>query len=440
MEGVPQYYLSYHGRNDAAINSEIARLFRKACASCVFRAPHTLEYKPKEEGAKIRVGFMSYYFREHSVSKMTLGLFKGLDKSKFHTVLYQFGHRDHITEQLASHVSKLVMLENVDMQRTQRLVADDALDVLVFAEIGMDPHSYAMAFGRHAPIQIAMHGHAQTTGIQSIDYYVSYAGFSEPQAQTHYSEKLLVVDGFTPLPRYYDLVPYVLSPHMHTESGRSAFKSRFRIPREATVYACLQTLFKVDPRMDEVARSILRRHPGSVVLFKELPMTDQVGKQVIARMRKTFSEEEMQRVFFMPPLNDQDYRDAYLIVDVLIDSFPFGGHTTSMDAFSAGCPVVSMPTDLMSGRCTQGFLKFMGLGELVVDTIDELIEVAVKIGQDQAYRQGLSAIIKDKLPALIKDVTSVREWEEMLVAAGRRGDEGLSKWLSSSGERKDSGG
>ena len=118
---------------------------------------------------------------------MTLGLFRGLDPSRFHTVLYQFGYKDHITEQLASHMSKLVMLEHMDLARTQRLIADEALDVLVFAEIGMDPHSYAVAFGRHAPVQIAMHGHAQTTGIQSIDYYVSYAGFSEPERASEQS-------------------------------------------------------------------------------------------------------------------------------------------------------------------------------------------------------------------------------------------------------------
>ena len=59
-------------------------------------------------GKKVRVGFISYYFREHSVSKMTLGLFKGLDKEKFHTVLFQFGYKDHITTKLASHMTKLV--------------------------------------------------------------------------------------------------------------------------------------------------------------------------------------------------------------------------------------------------------------------------------------------------------------------------------------------
>ena len=89
-------------------------------------------------------------------------------------------------------------------------------------------------------------GHAQTSGVSSLDYYVSYRGFSEPQAQSHYSEQLLVVDGYTPLPRYYEEVAYSLSPHMATEAGQRVFKGRFGIPQDATVYACLQTLFKVE--------------------------------------------------------------------------------------------------------------------------------------------------------------------------------------------------
>jgi predicted O-linked N-acetylglucosamine transferase (SPINDLY family) len=289
MEGVPQYYLSYHGRNDVKINSEIARLFRRSCQVCAFKAPHTIDYTPVPADKKVRVGFISYYFREHSVSKMTLGLLKGigLHRDKFHTVLYQFGYKDHITEKLAAHMNKFMHLERgYDLQRTQRLLADEQLDVLVFPEIGMDPHAYSIAFGRYAPIQIAMHGHAQTTGVSTLDYYVSYKGFSEPKAQSHYSEKLLIVDGYTPLTRYYDLVPHQLSPHLYTEQGRNAFKARFRIPSTVTVYACLQTIFKVDPRMDQVALRILEGDGNSVVLFKELPMTDQVAMCVCVCLRE----------------------------------------------------------------------------------------------------------------------------------------------------------
>jgi len=82
-------------------------------------------------------------------------------------------------------------------------------------------------------------------------------------------------------------------------------------------------------------------------------MTDQVGKLVIKRMKKTLTEEHFQRIVFLPPLTDQDYTIMYGAVDVVLDSFPFGGHTSTMDALSIGRPVVTLPTEFMSGRCTQ---------------------------------------------------------------------------------------
>ncbi|KAJ1478073.1 glycosyl transferase family 41-domain-containing protein [Baffinella frigidus] len=229
---------------------------------------------------------------------------------------------------------------------------------------------------------------------------------------SHYSEKLLILDGLTPLTRWYDLTNFDISPVLKTKQGRVAFRKRFKIPAEVTVYACLQTIYKLSPRMDNVTREILTRDPDAVVLFKELPMTDQVGKQVKARLRQTLSgpllrrvhfmspwqlaTRDLRRVHFLPPLSDSDYRDTFAIVDVILDSYPFGGHTSTMDAFSAGCPVVTLPTDFLSGRCTQGFLREMGLGELVATDLDDYIEKALWVGMDLAYRAKIVAIIQAK--------------------------------------------
>jgi hypothetical protein len=99
-----------------------------------------------------------------------------------------------------------------------------------------------------------------------------------------------------------------------------------------------------------------------------------------------------------------------------------------------------MPTDLMSGRCTQGFLSFMGLGELIVADVDSLVQVSLKVGRDKAYRDKLSRSIIESLPALTRDETSVREWASLLAAAGTAGHKALEKWHSTSGVRKYTGG
>ena len=74
MEGVPQYYLAYHGRNNRRVNQRIAELYRRATPSANFTAPFTRTYAPPAPGAPLRVGFISLYFRDHSVSKMVAGV------------------------------------------------------------------------------------------------------------------------------------------------------------------------------------------------------------------------------------------------------------------------------------------------------------------------------------------------------------------------------
>lgn len=131
----------------------------------------------------------------------------------------------------------------------------------------------------------------------------------------------------------------------------------------------------------------------------------------------------MRRIVFLPPLADGDYLSMYGAVDVVLDSFPFGGHTSTMDAFSAGAkPVVTLPTKLMSGRCTQGFYHHMGITELVADSIEEYLAIALRLGQDKEFRAAMSRRIADKLPSLIGDETSVKAWGSMLTALVRDKD------------------
>ena len=155
-----------------------------------------------------QVGFISYYFREHSVLKMIAGLLREIDKSRFEVVLFNMGNIDSKTSILESYASRHVPMANLGFEAMKKKLSEEKLDVAVYPEIGMDPHSYALALGRQAPVQIAMHGHASTTGISTLDYFVTYEGFSEPDAQAHYSEALIQLPGQTPLTLYYDIVPF----------------------------------------------------------------------------------------------------------------------------------------------------------------------------------------------------------------------------------------
>jgi len=79
MEGVPQYYLAYHGRNNRRVNQRIAELYRRATPSANFTAPFTRTYAPPAPGAPLRVGFISLYFRDHSPQRAASSISQPLD-------------------------------------------------------------------------------------------------------------------------------------------------------------------------------------------------------------------------------------------------------------------------------------------------------------------------------------------------------------------------
>ena len=182
--------------------------------------------------------------------------------------------------------------------------------------------------------------------------------------------------------------------------------------------------------MDQVIVRILDADPAAAAVLKELPMTDQVGRLTRTRMRQTLTEAHLARVVFLPPMIDKDYANAYGAMDVLLDSFPFGGHTTTMDALSSGCPVVTLPTDLMSGRCSQGLLRAVGLDELVAADLDDYIRIALRLGTDPAYRAGLSRRVDAGLPALTGDGRSVAAWGVALEALATGNRTALRAWLA----------
>jgi tetratricopeptide (TPR) repeat protein len=193
--GCPQYYLAYHGLNDVALISQVGDIWRRAMPAADSKAAFLSTYRAPvlKAGQKIKVGFVSFYLRQHSVIKMCAGLIKYLDKTKFDITLFQTGHTDKYTEKLLDFGAQLVHMPSWELKKLISALDDAKMDILIFTDIGMDPFSYSLAIGRHAPTQLAMHGHAATTGLSSIDYYISYEGFSEPKVHEHFSEQVVGV-------------------------------------------------------------------------------------------------------------------------------------------------------------------------------------------------------------------------------------------------------
>jgi len=125
------------------------------------------------------------------------------------------------------------------------------------------------------------------------------------------------------------------------------------------------------------------------------------------------------RIIFLPRVQNAVFLNYIHMADVMLDPYPFGGDTSSREAFLMGTPVVTRPGDMLAGRYTQAFAKVAGVPELVVNDTKSYVELAVKIANDKVYRLELSARIKAGGRRLFEDQTVVTAWEKFFVETAK---------------------
>ncbi|MBL8827871.1 MAG: tetratricopeptide repeat protein, partial [Planctomycetaceae bacterium] len=326
--GVNLFYLPYHGYNDRDIQHKIADLYAHATPSLKYVAPHCQPGAARAKHDRIRVGFISKYFFEHSVGRHNAGIIANLDRSKFHVTVFHFpGSEDATTARICASADEAVKL-SAKLETARDRIAQAELDVLVYTDIGMDPWTYFLAYSRLAPVQCVLPGHPVTTGIPNVDYYISQSGMEPPNAQEHYTERLVQFDN---LPSYF-VRPKLPEQRMAREY--------FKLSEQDHLYVVGQMLFKLHPDFDGVIQRVLRADPqGRVLVFEGFQQ--HWTSVLMNRMRRTIPDV-VDRVQVMPWLKIEEFVSLLACSDAVLDTFPFCGGTTSMQAFSVGAPIVTL--------------------------------------------------------------------------------------------------
>ena len=152
----------------AAINA------KNACPETAVCRPHCR--KPRRvapDSGRLRVGFLSANFYAHTIGKLNLGLLRELSRKDFHVTLFRFpGPDDPMARAFQASADQVVTLPR-KLEAARQQVADQQLDLLYYADIGMDALTYYLAFARLAPVQCVTWGHPVTTGIPTMDYFLS---------------------------------------------------------------------------------------------------------------------------------------------------------------------------------------------------------------------------------------------------------------------------
>jgi len=398
--GQTAFLLPYQGRNDRDLQLKLAALYEHACPELAYTAPHCR--LPRAPGKKIRVGFASRYFTSHSVGIWYNRLIALLAaEPDLEVVLIDLGGAADAGLRAAC---ARTLAPPQDLAQAREAIAREELDVLVYADIGMDPLGYFLAFSRLAPVQCATFGHPETSGLRSIDYFISSALFEAEDAQAHYSERLVRLNA--------------LPLHIARPLPPAAPKNRAQLalPEDRTLYACPMMLHKFHPDFDAAMAAILRRDPrAEILLFRDSRYPRR--HEGLQRRFAAAHGDVAGRLRFLPWAGADDLLDIIRLSDVAIDTFHFGAGTTAFLVLAFGTPLVTLPGEFARGRPTYGCYLKMGMLDCVARDADDYVDLAVRIGTDRALRDALSKRILETCGTLYSDPAAVSEFGGFLRSA-----------------------
>jgi predicted O-linked N-acetylglucosamine transferase (SPINDLY family) len=412
------FYLLYHGLNERDFQTQLATFYCRACPSLLYTAPHcqgskgaTLPFLPKrgqgwleafEEHRKIKIGFISGAFLStHVVVKFISGMIVHLSRDRFSVYVFAASksHSD-ISPVIQQHADYFELLP-LQLELARQSIAKQQLDILFYPDIGLDAFTYFLAFARLAPVQCTSWGHPVTTGIPTLDYFISAQDLEVEEAQEHYSEKLIRLQH---LPSFY--YPPNLSAILKT-------RQHFGLDDQQHIYLCPQSLFKLHPEFDLLLAEILCQDPVGQVILVEGEQTHwtELLKQ---RLRQTLPAVINQRLGFVPRLSLADYFNLIAIADVMLDPLHFGGGITTLDALAIGIPIVTLPSHFLRGRVAYYCYKQMGMMDCVANSSQEYINIALRLGTDSSYRDTIKARILATNQVLYENREAVQELEQWL--------------------------
>ena len=403
------FYLTYQGLNNRDLQQNYGELICQLMSSRYPQWSNSLPIPHLKENEKIRIGFVSGFFRQHSNWKIPIkGWVENLDKNKFDLFGYYTNiKQDNYTANAAKAFLKFIQ-GPLSVETWCEAIKQDNLHVLIFPEFGMDPLTLKLGCLRLAPIQMTSWGHPDTSGLPTIDYYLSSDLMEPDNAQDHYTEKLVRLPN---LSIHYN--PLYIEP-------KAISKKDIGIENDEVMFWCCQSLYKYLPQHDDIFPIIAEELGNCKFVFirHKSDASEKVSDVFYQRLNDAFGKFGLNYedcCIFLPPLGANLFAGVTAIADVFLDSIGWSGCNSSLEAIAHNIPLVTLPGDLMRGRHTMAILKMMGIEETIAKSKDDYVKIAVRLGQDAQYRQHLSNQIAQNKHKLYGDLEPVRALEELIL-------------------------
>jgi predicted O-linked N-acetylglucosamine transferase (SPINDLY family) len=417
---IAAYNLTYHDCNNAFLLHEHGKFYNRMLKK-LYEKHGLYHVIPKDKriiNKKKKIGFVSRFLFQHSVGKVATGIIEQLhlrNEFEIHIFAPNIKNGDPFSEILAKSCEVYHGFDKEGQIEWINAILQANIDILVFLDPIMDINTYILANFKICPIYIATWGHPETSGLETMDYYISSKIF-EKNVDYNYTEKLIQFDS---LNMYYYNPNKFLNFNIHDmlqKYDKKELRKMFNFP-DCHIYAVTCPALKISPIFEQTICKILTNDPNGIVV-----MTQDINpfhfQNIVNRFNTNMTSDICKRIITTSFINDSEtfYKFIYS-ADVILDPFPFGGLISTIDIFSCGKAIITRPGNKLYGRFTYGLYNYMQIPKkeyLIANTIDEYVEKAIRIASVPIIRNEIENAIVELLPTIFEDNKSIDEWTQFL--------------------------
>jgi protein O-GlcNAc transferase len=381
------------------------------CKIMALRYPQFAKCPPmpqRLQGETLRIGIVSGFFYWHSIWKIPLrGWVENIDRKRFSLYGYYTGNvKENTTDVAKRYFSRFVQDIN-SIEDLCQIISNDHLHVLIYPEIGMDPMTTRLAALKLAPVQCVSLGHPDTSGLPTIDYYLSSDLMEPCDADEHYTEKLVRLPNLG-----FHYTPFEVSP-------ANISRETFGLRQGSVLYLCSHALFTHLPQYDEIYPRIAKKVGNCQFVFIS-HKSGIITEKFHVRIKEAFHRYGLNadtHVAILPRLNQEHYHTLNSLSDVFLDTPGWSANNSTFEAIACNLPAVTFPGTLMRQRHCAAILTMMHMEETIVKSVDEYVEIAAGLGKDAESRKHLSDKIRENKHLIYLDRTCISALEDFFEAA-----------------------
>lgn len=345
-----------------------------------FIRPHS---NGRDPDRRLRIGYVSPDFADHVVGRNLLPLFREHDHQQLEIFCYAgVVHGDEFTEQFRRLADVWRGAVGLSDSRLADLIREDKIDILVDLSLHTGNNRLPVFARKPAPVQVTFAGYPGSTGLETIDYRLTDPYLDPPGGdESVYSEKSVrLPDSF-----------WCFDPR----SIKAPINALPAQPAGLVTFGCLCNFVKVSRHALRLWSRVLKAVEGSRLLL--LCPEGAHRRWVLEQMQGEGIATD--RVEFAPRCAYRKYLELYNRIDIALDTIPYNGHTTSLDSFWMGVPVVTLEGKTVVGRAGVSQLTNLGLTELIARTPEEYVEIAAKLANDLPRLRELRQTLRGRMRA-----------------------------------------